>query len=96
MKWIELTDTHGDSVLFNLDHISAIYSICDHARIITIDCGDDGYYDVQESVATIAKLIKNLAPLLEREKELSPAQPNIPITPYVTETHTIDESMWTF
>lgn len=92
MKWIELTDSDGDSILFNLDHISAIYKADNYTRVITADCD----YNVQESVATITKLIKNLAPLLEREKELSPAQPNIPITPYVAETHAIDESMWLF
>lgn len=96
MSFIELTDNGNDPVLFNLDHVSAIYRVHDHTRVIMTDCSGDEYYSVKESVQTIAERIKNLVPLIEREKESSSVQPNISITPYATETHTFDDSMLLF
>lgn len=56
MKFIELTDIDGQSVLFNINHITSIYTTAPgscYTRIITTDCYEDEYYDVQESISTI-------------------------------------------
>lgn len=69
MNFIELTDGDNELVLFNLDHVSAIYRVHDHTRIITTDCSDDEYYDVKESVQTIAERIRSAAmPIATEEK----------------------------
>jgi hypothetical protein len=69
MNFIELTDSDGDLVLFNLDHVSAIYRVQDHTRVITTDCKDDDYYDVKESVQTIAVRIQLAeVPIITNEK----------------------------
>lgn len=58
MNFIELTDSDNEAVLFNLDHVSAIYRVHDYTRVITTDCSSDEYYDVKESVQTIAERIR--------------------------------------
>ena len=69
MNFIELTDDGNDPVLFNLDHVSAIYRVHDHTRVITTDCSGDEYYDVKESVQTIAERIQLAAvPIITKEK----------------------------
>ena len=69
MNFIELTDTDNEVVLFNLDHISAIYRVYDHTRVITTDCSSDEYYNVKESVQTIAERIRSTAmPIITKEK----------------------------
>ena len=69
MNFIELTDSDNEAVLFNLDHISAIYRVHDHTRVITTDCDSDEYYDVKESVQTIAERIQSAAmPIITKEK----------------------------
>lgn len=77
MNFIELTDSDGDLVLFNLDHVSAIYRVQDHTRVITTDCKDDEYYDVKESVQTIAERIQLAAmPIPTEEKSEVDPGPN--------------------
>jgi hypothetical protein len=69
MNFIELTDDENELVLFNLDHVSAIYRVHDHTRVITTDCGSDEYYDVKESVQTIAERIRLAEmPIITNEK----------------------------
>lgn len=69
MSFIELTDNDNESVLFNLDHVSAIYKVHDHTRVITTDCSGDEYYDVKESVQTIAERIRLAeGPIITNEK----------------------------
>lgn len=69
MSFIELTDSGNDPVLFNLDHVSAIYRVQDHTRVITTDCSSDEYYDVKESVQTIAGRIQLAeVPIITKEK----------------------------
>lgn len=78
MIFIELTDTDNDPVLFNLDHISAIYRVRDCTRVITTDCSSDEYYDVKESVQTIAERIQLLAgmPIITKEKAEADPEPS--------------------
>ena len=69
MNFIELTDNDNEAVLFNLDHVSAIYRVYDHTRVITTDCNSDEYYEVKESVQTIAERIRStVTPIITKEK----------------------------
>lgn len=77
MNFIELTDNDNEAVLFNLDHVSAIYRVCDHTRVITTDCSSDEYYDVKESVQTIAERIQSAAmPIITKERSEADSGPS--------------------
>jgi hypothetical protein len=69
MSFIELTDIDDNLVLFNLDRVSTIYKADHYTRVITTDCDSDEYYDVKESVQTIAERIKLAeVPIITKEK----------------------------
>lgn len=69
MSFIELTDIDNEPVLFNLDNVSAIYRVHDRTRVITTDCSGNEYYDVKESMQTIAERIQlAAAPVIAKEK----------------------------
>ena len=69
MNFIELTDIDNEPILFNLDNVSAIYRVHDRTRVITTDCSGNEYYDVKESVQTIAERIRSGAmPIATEEK----------------------------